>query len=570
MSASERQFDTEVEVLVVGAGGGGMAAALKAADLGLDTLVIEKAKVFGGSTALSGGGAWAPNAPQLLEHGERDDPEKLVEYLQRIAPDVSRARHERYVQEVPRLMEFLSSKPAFAKGFAWTKGYADYHPDLGGSPLGRGVWAQPVNRKLLGDDEQYLRTTTKRMSLPKGVWLTSAELHDLFSLRWGGWRGKWMLAVMASRIARSRLFRLRMTSAGQSLALRLFLALREAGIPVWRETPMRSLITDEDGRVIGVEAERDGRPYRIRATGGVILATGGFDHNTEMRRQHQPEVEPGWSSGSRDNTGDGIRAGQEVGAAVDLLDDAWWMPSIPFPDGSIFGCVAERQYPGQFIVNSAGKRFVNESAPYTDFGHAQIEGHRTGVSHIPAWMIFDDKAWKRNFIAGHVPGQPMGKWGAALTTAPSLRELAARLDLPPDALVATAERFNEFARNGVDEDFHRGESAYDHYYGDRSYKNPNLGEVQEPPFYALPIVPGDLGTKGGLLTDEDARVLRSDGSAIEGLYATGNVSAAVMGRDYAGPGATLGPAMTFGYLAAAHIAANRSAFESEAVGVTAG
>jgi succinate dehydrogenase/fumarate reductase flavoprotein subunit len=570
MSGIDTRFDKEVDVLVVGAGGGGMAAALRAADLGLDTLVIEKAKVFGGSTALSGGGAWAPNSPQLLEHGERDDPAKLVEYLQRIAPDVSRARHERYVQEVPRLMEFLSSKPAFEQGFAWTKGYSDYHPDLGGSPLGRGVWAQPVNRKLLGEDEQHLRTTAKRMSLPRGVWLTSAELRELFTLRWGGWRGKWLLLVMASRIVRSRLFRLRMTSAGQSLALRLYLALREAGVPVWRETPMKALITDEGGRVVGVEAERNGAPYRIGARGGVVLATGGFDHNPEMRLQYQPEVEPGWSSGSKDNQGDGIRAGIEIGAAVDLMDDAWWMPSIPFPDGSIFGCVAERQYPGQFIVNAAGKRFVNESAPYTDFGHAQIEGHRTGGGHIPAWMIFDSKAWKRNFIAGHVPGQPMGKWGDALTTAGTLRELAEKLGISPDALVETAERFNGFARNGVDQDFRRGESAYDNYYGDRSYKNPNLGEVEEPPFYALPIVPGDLGTKGGLLTDEDARVLRPDGAVISGLYATGNTSAAVMGRDYAGPGATLGPAMTFGYLAASHIAASRGDHRMEAVGVAAG
>jgi 3-oxosteroid 1-dehydrogenase len=569
--SAEARFDKEVDVLVVGAGGGGMAAALKAADLGLETLLIEKAKVFGGSTALSGGGAWAPNSQQIVEQGERDDPEKLVQYLQTIAPDVSRARHERYIQEIPKLMAFLSAKPAFEKGFAWTRGYSDYHPDKGGSPLGRGVWAQPVNRKLLGEDEPFLRVAKrKRMSLPKGVWLTSAELHDLFSLRWGGFRGKRTLLVMASRIARSYIFRLRMTSAGQSLALRLYLALKQEGVPVWRETPMKSLITDESGRVVGIEAERDGKPFRIGARGGVILATGGFDHNTAMRKQYQPEVEPGWSSGSEDNQGEGITAGMAVGAAVDLLDDAWWMPSIPFPDGSVFGCLAERQYPGQFIVNSAGKRFVNESCPYTDFGHAQIEGHRTGVSHIPAWMIFDDRAWRRNFIIGHIPGQPMGEYSKVLKSAPTLEALAEQIGVPADALVATAGRFNGFARTGVDEDFHRGESAYDNYYGDHSYKNPNLGEVDKPPFYALPIVPGDLGTKGGLLTDEDARVLRPDGSAIPGLYATGNTSAAVMGRDYAGPGATLGPAMTFGYLAACHVAATQGARSKEAVGVPAG
>jgi succinate dehydrogenase/fumarate reductase flavoprotein subunit len=274
-----------------------------------------------------------------------------------------------------------------------------------------------------------------------------------------------------------------------------------------------------------------------------------------MRKQYHPEVEPGWSSGSQDNVGDGIRIGMELGAAVDLLDDAWWMPSVMWPDGTPHGGVPERQYPGQFMVNAAGCRFTNESSPYTDFGHAQIEGHRTEVSHIPAWMVFDETAWRRNFILGHVPGQPMGKWAQVVITAPTLEQLADRIGVPPVALRETADRFNGFARSGVDQDFHRGESPYDNYYGDHSYPNPNLAEVKDPPFHALAWYPGDLGTKGGLLTDEDARVLREDGSAIRGLYATGNVSAAVMGRDYAGPGATIGPAMTFGFVAAARIAA---------------
>jgi 3-oxosteroid 1-dehydrogenase len=550
-----QSFDKEVDVLIAGAGAGGMASALKASALRLDTLVVEKSKYFGGSAALSGGGTWAPNAPQLLAKGERADPKELVGYLQQIAPDVDRSRHERYIAEIPKVMQFLAAKPRFRNGFSWTNGYSDYHPDLpGGSAKGRGVWPEPVNRKLLGDDEQYLRPPTPRMKLPRGAWLTSAELHDLLALRWGGWRGKRMLAVVATRIARSRLFGLRMTGAGQALSTRLWLSLRDEGIPVWRETPLRSLIADDDGRVVGAEVLRDGKPYRIGARGGVILATGGFDHDPELRKRHHPEVEIGWSSGAGDNTGDGLRAGLELGAAVDLLDDAWWMPSVMWPDGTPHGGVPERQYAGQFIVNGAGRRFTNEASPYTDFGHAQLEGHRGGVSHIPAWMIFDDTAWKRNFIMGHVPWQPMGKWSQIITTAPTLEDLAAKIGVPAQALAETAERFNGFARNGVDEDFHRGDSAYDNYYGDHSYPNPNLAEVKDPPFYALAWVPGDLGTKGGLLTDEDARVLREDGGAIPGLYATGNVSAAVMGRDYAGPGATIGPAMTFGFVAAAHIA----------------
>jgi 3-oxosteroid 1-dehydrogenase len=243
-----------------------------------------------------------------------------------------------------------------------------------------------------------------------------------------------------------------------------------------------------------------------------------------------------------------------------MMDDAWWMPTMKMPDGTLFGLVAERQYPGQFIVNSAGERFVNESSPYTDFVHTQIAGHQSGVSHIPAWMIVDDRAWKRNFIAGHVPGTRLPaswvKCGLA-RTAPTLEQLAEKIGVPGAALRATADRFNGFAGRARDEDFHRGESAYDRYYGDPAYANPNLAPVAQPPFYAFALTPGDLGTKGGLLTDDDARVLRGDGSVIPGLYATGNVSSAVMGNDYAGPGATIGPAMTFGYVAAHHIAAQR-------------
>src|SRR5262245_55226347 len=281
-----------------------MASALKASALGLDTLVIEKSKYIGGSAARSGGGVWAPNAPQLLEHGERDDPADLVEYLQNIAPDVDRARHERYVAEIPKVMEFLSEQPRFRNGFSWTKGYSDYHPDRGGSPLGHGVWPEPIDKKLLGEDELRLRPPTPRMRLPRGSWLTSAELHDLLQVRWSGWKGKRMLAILATRILRSRLFGLRMTSAGQSLSTRLYLGLRDAGVPILWEAPLTSLVTDDDGRVAGVEATRDGQTFRIGSRGGVILATGGFDHNPEMRKRYHPEVEPGWSSGSEDNVGD--------------------------------------------------------------------------------------------------------------------------------------------------------------------------------------------------------------------------------------------------------------------------
>ncbi|HEY4098750.1 MAG TPA: FAD-dependent oxidoreductase [Baekduia sp.] len=550
----------EVDVVVVGSGGGGMVAALTAKAAGLNVVVIEKSKFFGGSTARSGGGAWVPNAPALLREGQRDDPKEIVAYVERLAGDrVPLDRIERYVEEGPKMLQFLEGvSPHLADGFFWIKGYADYHPEQGGNPLGRGIWARPIDKRLLGEELPYLHPGVKRMQLPLGAWITSVDLHELLAYRWGGILHKKIFLKLAWRIARARVLGERIGVSGQALATRLRLALRDNGIPLWRETPMTALITDASGRVVGVEATQNGRPLRLEARRGVILASGGFDHNLEMRKQHQPGIDHDWSLGSATNEGDGIKLGVELGAQTDLMEEAWWMPTMPAPDGTLVGLVADRQFPGQFIVNGAGKRFVNEATPYVVFCQQQLAGHQTGVSHIPAWMIIDDRAWKRNVIAGHLPGSPMPKlWlkeGIA-HVGNTLEELAGKIGVPPAALRAEGDRFNGFARTGVDDDFHRGESAYDRYYGDPSYKNPNLGEVSKPPFYAFALTPGDLGTKGGLVTDPDARVLREDGSAIPGLYATGNVSSSVMGTKYAGPGATLGPAMAFGFVAARELAA---------------
>jgi len=243
------------------------------------------------------------------------------------------------------------------------------------------------------------------------------------------------------------------------------------------------------------------------------------------------------------------------------MDDAWWGPTIPLPSGPWF-CLAERNLPGSIIVNSAGQRFMNEALPYVEATHAIYEGEATGVSHVPAWLIMDQRYRNRYLFAGLSPRQPFpGRWYkfGTVRRASSLAGLAEEIGVPADALAETIQRFNGFAESGVDEDFHRGESAYDRYYADPRVKpNPSLHIIDRGPFYAVKIVPGDLGTKGGIVTDERARALRPDGSVIEGLYAAGNCSSAVMGHTYAGPGATIGPALTFGYLAAEDIASQKT------------
>lgn len=561
-------FDHVVDVLVVGSGGGGMTAALAADAAGLDTLVVEKAHYFGGSTALSGGGIWVPGAPAQRREGYTPDPEGVVEYLRQITGGlVSDARLRQYVDTAPVMMEFLEKTSPWFE-FVWKPGYSDYYPELpGGSERGSTINVPAIDLRKLGEEEQNL---LKPLALaPKGIWLGPKDLRLFYQVR-QNWRGKAVLVKLLWRMFKARLFGERMAAIGQSLAARMRLAMKERGIPLWLDSPMTELITASDGAVTGAAVERDGRTIRIGARGGVILATGGFDHDMVWRRQHLPELEHDWSFGNPLAMGDGIRAGEKVGGSTDLLDEAWWFPAICWPDGRLQFMLNERMMPSQFVVNGAGKRFINEAAPYMDFAHAMIEGQRTGVTHIPCWLITDIRSFRRYVVAGHLPipkvpfaPVPTGRtvpeaWlqSGVVKEGNSWEELAEKIGVPAAELRRTAERFNELARKGHDDDFNRGDSAYDNYYGDPTLPNPNLYPLTKPPYYAFPIILGDLGTSGGLRTDEHARVLRDDDSVINGLYATGNTTAAVMGRSYAGAGATIGPAMTFGYVAAKHIAAN--------------
>ena len=552
------QFEQEFDVVVVGSGAGGLTAAWTAARAGLSVLVLEKAAVFGGNSAMSGGAAWMPGSPVLKREGYVDEPEDLFAYLQTIAPDIDPERHRQYIAEIPRLHEALEQLPQFRDGFRTQIGYSDYHVDMGGSARGRGVFPAPVDSAILGDELDHLRGATfAPPGIARKIWFVSRDLEDLSRLRWGFSPRRYLVfARLGMRLIHNLVTGKKKITMGRALIARLRTAIKDLGVPLWLATPMKSLIM-RDGAVVGVTAEKAGRLVSIGARKGVIMASGGFEFSEEMRRTYQPILpEFGFSSGAESNTGDGIRAGEAVGAAIDLMDSAWWMPSIKAPHGPQ-PTVLERQSPNQFMINRAGVRFANEAAPYSDFGRIHKEGLARGESHFPAFLITDHYAWTHNMIGGHMPGSPIPpNWieHGTLTIADSLEELATKIDVSADALVATAERFNAFARNGRDLDFQRGENEYDHYYGDARLANPNLAEVRQPPFYAIKIGLGDLGTNGGLLTNARAQVLDGHGAVIPGLYATGNCSASIMGYRYAGPGGTIGPAMTFGWIAGNDVA----------------
>jgi 3-oxosteroid 1-dehydrogenase len=546
--------DPEFDVVVAGSGAAGMTAALTAARHGLSAVVIEKTAYFGGSTARSGGGVWVPFNSVLRRAGVPDSPEQASAYLAHVAGDcVAPARQRALLEHGPAMLDLVRS--AAPVDFAWVPGYADYYPEApGGLTAGRTIEPVPLDGRILGTE--LTRLNPPYLPAPDGMAITAADYRWL-SLGTRHPRAIWTTAKVAGRMAAARALRRRTMTLGQALSAGLRAGLASAGVPVWLDTPLAGLLAS-DGRVTGVQVTRDGRPATIRARRGVLIATGGFERNASMRAEYQRQpIGTDWTVGSPGNTGDGILAGQRAGAALDLMDDAWWGPSIPLTGGPFF-CLSERSLPGCILVNAAGERFVNEAAPYVDAVHAMYDKHTGDKPHIPAWLIIDQRYRNSYVFAGLPPRKPLPRrWYAAgaVFRAGTLAELAGQVGIAADGLAGTVRRFNGYAAAGKDDDFGRGDSAYDRYYGDpRCRPNPNLAPLARPPFYAIKIVPGDLGTKGGLRTDERARVLRQDGGVIDGLYAAGNASAAVMGHSYAGAGATIGPAMTFGYIAARDMA----------------
>ncbi|MDT4910993.1 MAG: 3-oxosteroid 1-dehydrogenase [Pseudonocardiales bacterium] len=548
----------EYDVVVVGSGAAGMTAALTAQSNGLRAVLVEKAAHFGGSTARSGGGVWIPNNEVLRRDGVDDSPEAARTYLHSIVGDVvPPERIDTYLERGPEALSFVLAHSPLR--MQWVPDYSDYYPEApGGRVGGRSVEPKPFNLKRLGPERGGLEPDYGKA--PLNVTVTQADFRWA-TLMMRTPRGVVRVVRIGLRWIWSMLTRKDLAVRGQAFAGALRAGLVDAGVPVLLNTPLEELHIEDDA-VAGVIVSSDGQQRLLRARYGVVLASGGFEHNAAMRQQYQrPPIGSDWSVGASANTGDGIIAGERLGAALDLMDDAWWGPSIPLTGGPWF-CLAERTLPGGIMVNDRADRFMNEALPYVEAVHKMYGGEygrgEGPGENIPCWMIIDQRYRNRYVFAGVPPRRPFpGRWYKAgvVVRAGTISELADKIGLSGEALGATIDRFNGFVRDGRDGDFGRGDSGYDRYYGDPTIKpNPCLSPIDQAPFYAITMVPGDLGTKGGLRTDVHGRVQRADGSVIDGLYAAGNVSGPVMGHTYAGPGATIGPALTFGYLAALHIA----------------
>ncbi|WP_340521001.1 FAD-binding protein, partial [Cupriavidus necator] len=350
----------------------------------------------------------------------------------------------------------------------------------------------------------------------------------------------------------------RRLTLGNSLVGGLRRAMMDRAIPLWLDTALQDLIV-EDGTVRGVRAVQDGRVVEIRALRGVILAAGGFERNQAMREQYLPQpTQAAWSATPPNNTGDGIRAAQAAGAGVALMSHVWGAPTVHVQgEEKQRALFIERAMPGCLVVNGQGRRFVNEAAPYSEFVPAMYRDHEKTGSSVPAWMVFD-ATFRHKYPCGPIlPGSVMpdrsipASLSGILVRADSLAQLAQQIGVDADGLADSVARMNRYAATGVDEEFGKGDNLFDTYYSDPAVQpNPCLAPIGKAPFYAVRIDAGDIGTKGGLVTDASARVLRDDGSAIAGLFAIGNTSASVMGTSYPGAGSTLGPAMTFGFIAA--------------------
>lgn len=538
-------FDKTFDVVVVGSGAAGFATALGAIDEGLSVLILESTGKWGGNSAMSGGGMWLPNNPLMRADGVGDSREDALAYMDATIGEEgrasNRARKEAFVDGVA---DFVNTAEKHGIKLVRSPDYADYYPELPGGKVGRALEPKPFDVRKIGD---WWESTQAPMAMPimtDDVWL----LGRAWSTASGFKRGAQMVFRTLGGAVRGQ----KAAGIGAGLVSSMLDATIVRGnATLWLNAPLEDLIVEDD-RVVGVRTKHDGSPVTVGAKRGVMLAAGGFDQNREWRQKyHGIDGDP---SGAPGNLGSAIEIAESHGAALELMDDAWWGASIaPSSATGPSFLVGERSFPFSLIVDAKGDRFANESESYVDLGHHMLEHDKDGAY----WMIADRRhamRYLRTYALDPRANKAMQAEGV-MFKADSIPELASKLGIDPARLQATVERFNGFARAGVDGDFGRGNSAYDRYYSDPLVRpNPNLGPIEKGPFTAVKLVIGDLGTKGGVLTDAEGRALREDGSVIEGLYAAGNCSASVMGRTYPGPGSTIGPAVVFGMRAARQMA----------------
>lgn len=544
----------DVDVLVVGSGAGGLTAAITAHEQGGDVLVVEKSDMYGGTSATSGGGIWIPCNHLMAKHGQTDTPEAALTYLKAcVGDDVSEDRLKTYVHKAPEMLKFMEQKSAVRY---ISTAYADYFPDKPGGKEGwRTLDPVPMNAAKLGEEFMNMREPHPQ-TMFGGFTITIPEAVKIVS-KARGWQlliAKQALAYKLDFPMRKKTKRHRRLTGGNALVGMCLKTVLDRKIPVWRECAMSSLVT-KDGAVTGAIVSKDGKDMLINAKRGVILAAGGFEHNEEMRKKHLPSpTETAWSAAPGTNTGDAHNAAEAIGVNLTLMNGAWWGPSVRVPGADRSSVLfAERALPGVYIVNEKGERYLNEGASYDEVGRQLQEFPLT------SWIVFDRRAREKYAIGPLYPASifPDSKWHDALKSvihkADSLDALAQAIGVDAQGLTKTAERVTEFAKTGVDEDFGKGGNAYDRHYGDQTVKpNPCLGPLAKAPFYAFAIKPGDIGTKGGVDVDVNAQALDTKGKSVPGLYAIGNTSSSVMGHTYPGAGSTIGPAMTFGYVAAKH------------------
>ncbi|GAB3627903.1 3-oxosteroid 1-dehydrogenase [Pandoraea terrae] len=556
----------EYDLVVVGSGAGALLGAVVALDAGMSVLIVEKTEVLGGTSATSGGGIWIPDNHDMASNGLRDSVDAAFRYVKACAKGLSSDdRVLAYVETAREMARYLKTIGIPYRSMAK---YADYYPHIEGSmPGGRSMDPADYNAAKLGvDGLKLLRETNPGQLIMGRMTINAFDAHVVLAREKGA---KWLLTrIMLKYLLdypwRFKTKRDRRLTGGQALVGGLLTALRKRrNVDIWVNSPLQSLERDGN-RVTGVVVEHQGKAVKVRARRAVLLGAGGFERNQAMREAYLPKpTDVEWTATPVGcNTGDAIRAGADAGGQLHLMSHVWGGPTMSVPREDKYRAIlVERSLPGCMAVNAAGKRFVDESCPYPEFQQAMYASHARGEAAVPAWIVFDAR-FRQNYPIGAMP--PGGaipdhrlrkSWlGEVYWKADTLEQLAAQIGVDPDGLVASAKRMTEFARTGKDLDFDRGGNVFDRYYGDASVTpNPNLAPIDQGPFYAIRIYPGEIGTKGGLLTDRDARVLDDAGKPIEGLYCVGNNSASVMGPAYPGAGSTLGPAMTFAYRAIAHL-----------------